>query len=294
MTIYAIVVNYYSSVLVGECVRSLKDEPVEIIVVNNSASEHESAQLALIAQASPAVRVVEAGENLGFGAGVNLGVKVANIVASDKVWLVNPDVLITDSGTADALAEVLDSGVGVASPAITTGAADDLSVWYAGGTYDSRRGVTIHWNDGDPVSVLTGRRAPEPVTFITGAAMMIRGDIWMQLQGFREDLFLYWEDSDFCIRASEMGVRMAVVPSVSVWHKVGATSAAAGKSAVYFYYMHRNRLIVSGRRGRSRLLFGSGSVWTARFIARAARSDRPIEKLGASLRGLRDGFLGAV
>jgi N-acetylglucosaminyl-diphospho-decaprenol L-rhamnosyltransferase len=278
--------------MVSDCVDSLSGQDLhEIVIVNNSPTAAESKVLAALSERVRSVRIVEAGENIGFGAAINLAVSTTRVEDTDRIWLVNPDVLITHPDTARALSNTLDDGFDIVSPAIVTDGTTEQLMWYGGGTFDAKRGLTIHWNDGVPLSALPKAQGAEKVSFITGAAMMLSGRAWHLLGGFREDLFLYWEDAELCLRATDNGLSLAVVPDVTVWHKVGATSSETGKSAIYFYYMNRNRLVVCSERTNLRsLLVGPGTMWTIRFLARAARSDRSLKKLSSALRGLLSGI----
>jgi len=73
---------------------------------------------------------------------------------------------------------------------------------------------------------IIGRGQPAPaslgdpldVEYIPGAMMFAHRDIWQALGGFREDFFLYHEDSDLCLRARLAGYRISVVPAARVLH----------------------------------------------------------------------------
>ena len=287
--------NFNSASILGECVRSLaREEIARIVIVNNSPTEAERNLLSRILESSSNVEIIEASGNIGFGPAVNLAVRTLDLSSQDRVWLVNPDVLVTTPGTALTLSAVLDDGYGIASPSIVTDGAVGQIVWYGGGTYERKSGCTIHWHHGADPQVLSGTQKGQTVSFVSGAAMMLTGKTWLALGGFREDLFLYWEDAELCLRAIEEAIPLAVLPSVSVWHKVGASSSSAGKSSAYFYFMNRNRLIVASQYVPwSSLLVGPGTAWTFRFLIRAARSPQPFSKVWAAFRGIYDGVSGA-
>ena len=62
------------------------------------------------------------------------------------------------------------------------------------------------------------------MSFVTGAAMMMHISTFELIGGFREDLFLYWEDVDLSLRAGRAGVRMELVPDARVWHAEGGSA----------------------------------------------------------------------
>jgi N-acetylglucosaminyl-diphospho-decaprenol L-rhamnosyltransferase len=285
-------VNFHSADMVADCVASLSHEELrEIVIINNSPTAIEIDALSALSSRVRLVRVIEAGNNIGFGAAINRAVSTIDLRDTDRVWLVNPDVLITEEHTARTLSRAIEQGYGIVSPAIITDGSSEQLMWYRGGTIDARHGRTIHWSDGIALSAINMSVEPAAVTFITGAAMMLSGATWNTLGGFREDLFLYWEDAELCLRASDNGIALAVVPAVTVWHKVGATSSTTSKSAAFFYYMNRNRLIVCSERANLRtLLLGAGTTESLRLLARAATNDRSLVKLLAAFRGLFSGI----
>ena len=53
--------------------------------------------------------------------------------------------------------------------------------------------------------------------------------------------FIYYEETDWCVRASQAGYRIVYVPAANMWHKV--SSAMKADSPITAYYMHRNVLL---------------------------------------------------
>ncbi len=93
--IYLLTVNYNCAELIKRLIASLNDDlSATLIIVNNSTEDKNIQSLA-----AERVKIIEAGENLGFGKGCNLGLDW--IYQQDKeaiVWLVNPDAyLLPDS-----------------------------------------------------------------------------------------------------------------------------------------------------------------------------------------------------
>jgi GT2 family glycosyltransferase len=52
--------------------------------------------------------------------------------------------------------------------------------------------------------------------------MLARREVWQALGGFRDDFFIYGEDTDLCFRAGRAGYRITVVPAARVRHLPGA------------------------------------------------------------------------
>src|SRR4051794_34490732 len=98
----AVLVSYNSAAYLPDCLRSLRSEGVTDVVVVDNASTDGSA--GIVGAHDPEGRVIEAGANLGFGAGANRGVAATR---SRYVLILNPDTIV-EPGTVKALAEALD------------------------------------------------------------------------------------------------------------------------------------------------------------------------------------------
>ena len=265
--------------------------PAELIssitVLDNASDEWNRDLLSHHDFGALPVRRFYSSENCGFGAVVNFAVAQVDAAPEDIIWILNPDMILERSA-AQILFHALETNLAeIISPVITTGAGGEL-IWYAGGDFDLDRGCTSH-RKALPVDKDNNYSA---VSFMTGAAPMLRLKDWLRLGGFRSDLFLYWEDADWSLRASALGFRMAVVHEAIVWHKVGGSSSDSGKSSAWYYHMHRNRLVVCGEyRSKISLVLGSGFTYTLRLIVRALRERSGIgEKLAASFTGMWNGL----
>ncbi|MGX7732622.1 glycosyltransferase family 2 protein [Rhodococcus sp. 2H158] len=276
------VVNYYSSGLLTQLLESLDLTPLTaLMIVDNSDDMCEWSRIKSAASRF-GVDCIQMSSNLGFGAGVNRGVKALDPSDESYIWILNPDTVVRPDTAVALMTALSDSGADIASPLIVTDPSE--RVWYGGGNFDSRRGRTCHWSD-----------APEVITectFVTGAAMMIRGLAWRRLGGFREDLFMYWEDAELCIRAHQRGMKMVIVPSVEIWHAVGGTANDSGKSALYYFYMQRNRILILGEYFGLRGLVGVLAILEAlRIGVRPFREEsQRVRKFTASARGIVHGL----
>src|SRR4030095_11908969 len=75
------------------------------------------------------------------------------------------------------------------------------------------------------------------VAFPTGAAMAIRRELFEELGGFSEELFMYQEDLILGWRARLRGLRVVVSPAADVYHDY-----EFGRNADKHYLLERNRL----------------------------------------------------
>jgi N-acetylglucosaminyl-diphospho-decaprenol L-rhamnosyltransferase len=214
--------------------------------------------------------------NLGFGAGVAVGIERARATGAQRFLLVNPDLSVSRSDI-ETLALVADAHPGaLVSPTIVLPTGDG---WFRGAALDPRRGLTASRPAVD---------AEEP--WLTGACLLVDGETWDRLGGFDPRFFLYWEDVDLSRRHAEGGGALVVSEDVTVVHDVGGTQGAGGKSPLYCYFMCRNRLRYAARlrsrRDRLRWLIHSPRYATrvALRSGRRAALRRP-ELVIAAVRG---------
>ena len=80
---------------------------------------------------------------------------------------------------------------------------------------------------------------------ICGGACAISARAWRQLSGMRQDLFMYYEDTDFSYRLRRAGYRVQYVRQAQARHAHAASSDSA--SAAFTTWNTRNRLRVATR-----------------------------------------------
>lgn len=289
-----IVVNYNSSSQVNSLLKSLENTCVSRVVIYDNASDPaDRRNLASVLSSPLRVDTIWGEENIGFGAGVNRAISAISHLPADYYWILNPDVVVEKRAPESLMAALND--VDLVSPMISTGDISAPTMWFGGGELDGRSVRSVHRSFGVAKSEIPARDTDGALdsTFLTGAALMLRRSTWVQLGGFDESYFLYWEDADLSQRALALGLRLATCANAWVWHEVGASGESGAKSANYYYYMSRNRILFA------RAFYGRVPVGF-RFLAESARLlGRPLKekhgrlrKFGYSLRGFCDGVRG--
>jgi hypothetical protein len=257
------------------CLRSLEGEDVDVIVVDN-ASEDGSAE------AVSGVELIRNERNLGYAGGMNVGLRAALERGADAVLLLNNDVEV-DRGAIAGLAAAAE-GAAAVCPLITF--ADDAErVWYAGSSFDPRRGYNgRHRGFGEPAASFTEAAETDRAC---GAAMLIPRRALERVGELDEELFAYQEDTDWSLRARAAGLPIVVEPSARVRHKVSAATGGEG-SPTALYYSVRNTLAVCERHAP----LGRLGTWRRRAVVLLAYTAQALLGRGrrARLRGVRDGW----
>jgi GT2 family glycosyltransferase len=179
----------------------------EVVCVDN-ASDDDSA--AVITARHPRARLLAQPVNLGFAGGVNAG---ADAARGDVLVLLNQDTLV-EPGWLDALLDGVraDDGKGFGIAGATIVAAD--------GALD-HAGAFVRRPDAEGIHVTTPptEDTPRAVDYVTGAVMAITRRTWNAVGRFDEGYYpAYYEDCDYCYRATGRGIRTAHVPAARVVH----------------------------------------------------------------------------
>ena len=133
----------------------------------------------------------------------------------------------------------------------------------------------------------------EPPFGLVGCALLFRVSALRDIGLFDESLFLMHEETDWCIRAKEMGYGLLVVPAARVQHKVSATLGSL--SAQYLYYVSRNWLLIAKKHfKRSEFLYVLLTEILVRFPYYCCLLFRrgELRKIRFYLSGLRNGLSG--
>ena len=77
---------------------------------------------------------------------------------------------------------------------------------------------------------------------LVGCAILFRRTALQKTGLFDEDLFLFHEETDWCIRAKKMNFSLLIISNAIVCHKISTTIGMFSK--IYLYYVGRNWLLV--------------------------------------------------
>jgi len=204
----------------------------EIVVVDNGSIDGSAAA---IGEAFPDVVVVDAGGNVGFAAGVNLGARCSG---APWILLLNPDTEALP-GAVDALVGFAQThpeyGLYGGRTLRTDGSTDPSSCWGPMTTWSLftfATGLSTIFKRSplfDPESLGRWERdTVREVPIITGCLLLISRENWQRLGGMDERFFLYGEDADFSRRARDLGLRPVIVPDAVIIHTVGGSTSSSG------------------------------------------------------------------
>lgn len=190
-------------------------------------------------------------QNNGYAAGCNLGVQFALAdPATTDFWILNSDVLFEP----DALQQLFAASHGRA-PAVYGATLlyhdDPGTIQAAGGAvYCPLLGRSRHRGKGKRIDGYP--KIARHLDYIVGAAMFFPRHVIESVGLFPESFFLYFEETEWCVRARDRGYEMVWVPESRVIHKEGKSTGAGERfrklSNLSFRYLVRNSLIFSHAR----------------------------------------------
>ena len=184
-----------------------------LIVVDNGSTDNSVAH---IHAAFPGVLILENEKNLGFAGGNNTGIRHALAHGADYVWLLNNDTKPDPHALSELVAKALtDTKIGaVASICYYADAPSTVQAW---------AGARVNlWTGSARLSIKP--RRDEWFHALNGTSFLLSRAAIESVGLLDESFFLYWEDTEFCLRLRKKGWRIAAAPDSRVLHKVGAST----------------------------------------------------------------------
>lgn len=226
-----IIVNRNVGRLLSRCLDSIKasgDISCEVIVVDNASTDGSQDMLS---KEHPEVKLITNPQNLGFAAACNIGIKAAT---GKYPILLNPDTLV-GPGCLKSLIDFMESNpkAGLAGPKVlnpdgslqpTTRAIPG----YVNILFARKSPITAIW-PGNPGAASYMLRDlpddhPSAVPALAGVCLILRREMLEQTGLLDERYFMYLEDIDLCLTASQKGWQAFYVPQAQLMHHWGKSS----------------------------------------------------------------------
>jgi GT2 family glycosyltransferase len=229
-----IVLNWNGRQHLAYCLPSLlaTDYPrYELIVVDN-ASTDDSPEF--VRENFPNVRVIVNERNLGFSAGMNVGLRAAE---GSILVLLNNDLEV-HPGWLRALVDALAANERVGIAGCKVYYPDGRTLQHAGGIIHYPQALPDHW--GYQKKDQGQYNQMREVDYVIGAALAVKREVLEQVGYLDEGYFLYYDDPDLSFSARKVGYSTIYVPDAVVFHHEAATNVS--DSFFYFRHFHRSRL----------------------------------------------------
>ena len=239
----AVVVNWRRPMATRACLEAIAavGEPGCFpVVVENGSRDFTDEEIARHAGG----RRIASPTNVGFAGGANLGMRAALTGGADWVWFLNDDALpepgslaiLLEAATRPPYPQILGPKIVQAE---RPDRIDSIAV-----TLDLARGTSYLLGHDEEDRGQYDQLAVEPLA-VTGCALLVSRRACIELNGFEESYYAYFEDIDLCLRARQFELPVAAVPAARVKHD-RMTTRAGRQSPSSLYYSVRNHLVVLG------------------------------------------------
>lgn len=252
-TLSIIIVNWNTADLLLACLRSIQTHVTldyELIVVDN-ASDDDS--VARVAAEFPQACLLPQSANLGFSRGNNVGLSVAQ---GEYLLLLNPDTEVRPGALEALIAFMVDhEQVGMSGPTLwnpdgslqpSTSPLPSLWIEFLRQTMLFRLFSTSEMR-------AARRNETRRVVNITGAALCVRRGCLGEIGLLDEQIFMFYEDTDWCKRARDAGWQLWFVACPGVMHVKAAASSRFARTrtlldsqrgTIFYFGKHHGRLAI--------------------------------------------------
>jgi GT2 family glycosyltransferase len=270
--------NFNGAARLGGVLRGLAEQTTDadFVLVDNGSGD-DSVELAR--RELPGVRMVELGENLGFGRAINRAVAE---VPGDPVIFLNNDA-VPEPRFVEALLDGLGEGVDSVAGVLLKERAPELID--SAGVVADRTLMGFDYLHGEPAETAQGAEDPLGPT---GGAALYRRTALEAVGGFDERIFLYYEDLDLALRLAARGSRCRLAPEARALHAYSASLGAAS-TAKYAWtgwsrgYMLRRYGVMRNPQRALRALVCESALCAGQML-----KDRTAAGLRGRLRGWHD------
>jgi GT2 family glycosyltransferase len=192
----------------------------------------------------PNVQVINLEKNLGYAGNNNVGIEMALKQWADWVFVLNEDIVL-EADCLEKLIEVAecDPKIGILGPLVYHH--NEPKVIQSAGGVLGKHWQSIHLGKDEPDR---GQfNTPLPVEWISGCAILVKREAIQQAGMLDGSFFIYWEETEWCIRISRAGWKIVNVPQAHIWHK-GVQRNYEPKPS-FTYYGTRNHLQTLAKHG---------------------------------------------
>ncbi len=240
--ISVILVNYNGKKYNDKCIESILRSTIasnlQVVVVDNASTDHSLELLQDRWKENSQVKIIPLDKNYGFSKANNVGIEWAMGNGAEYFLILNNDTEVAEDAL-EKMIEIQKKTGAIIVPKIVYADHPD-TIWCAGGSFSKviwkpvQRGI----NQKD-----TGQYDQSmKCSFANGCSMLLSGKLIRKLGLLDEQFFLYYEDTEYSLRARQKGVPIWYCAKALIYHKVNG-STMGNEKPDNAYYITRNWLI---------------------------------------------------
>lgn len=222
-------------------IKNTNTELADIVIIDNNSTDDS---INYLKNNFPAIKLVILDDNYGFTGGYNRGLKE---IDAENFLLLNSDIEVPEKWL-EPLVEILDSdpGIGVCGPKLL--AYDDKDSFEysgaSGGYIDTFGYPFCRGRIFDNCEKDSGQYDDITDCFwISGAAFLIRSELFFTAGGFDDNFFAHQEEIDLCWRVQNLGYRVVIQPKSCIYHVGGGTLPKSNPFKTYLNFRNNLYLI---------------------------------------------------
>ncbi len=218
------------------------------IIVADNASEDDS--IGFIREKDELI-LIENSKNYGFAGGYNEALTKLE-GHYDYYILLNSDIEVTENWIGPLIKEMKKDKVAACQPKIKNVNSKEQfeHAGAAGGYLDKNYFPFCRGRILSEIEIDKGQYdSSQEITWTSGAAMLIRADLFHKSRGFDADFFAHMEEIDLCLRLGHMGYKFKVVPESVVYHLGGGTLPYNSPQKIYLNFRNSLFMIVKNHKG---------------------------------------------
>jgi GT2 family glycosyltransferase len=256
-----IIVNYNLSNEVRNCLISLTQfvnkSDFEIILVDNNSDDKTINKIAdfFSNTVNFNFKFIKTEKNIGFGNACNLAAESAN---GTYLCFLNPDTEIKSDVFSFIVDKYKDPDLskGIAGLNVGETGLVDYSAGYFPNLFFEALNIFSLGRFFEAFLVKVKSRLNKKdiinLDWVMGAAFFIKRDLFIELNGFDTDFFLYFEEMDLCKRAKNSGAVVKYFPSVKIDH----IGSAGSKKNYYFFtkMFYKGKLLFLNKHSKRQVL----------------------------------------
>ena len=249
MNLAIVILNYNGRIHLENYIENIitHSKGYDLIIADNASTDDSVAYLKQFKE----IKLIELSSNLGFAGGYN---EALNRIkgAYDYYLLLNSDVEVSENWIAPLLAALDDEQVAACQPKIKSLQQKELfeHAGAAGGYLDKNYFPFCRGRIFSEVEEDVGQYDnSQQITWTSGAAMLIRSDLFHKVDGFDADFFAHMEEIDLCVRLGHLGHQFKVIPESVVYHLGGGTLPYNSPKKIYLNFRNSLFMIAKNHKG---------------------------------------------